>query len=99
VDPVEVERALASLPGVRAACVFGVPDEEWGEVVCAAVVPEGADVSVHVLSEAIQELREGLAPFKRPRRIAVVEALPTNATGKVDRRETARVAGPRLRPI
>jgi O-succinylbenzoic acid--CoA ligase len=99
VDPVEVERALESLPGVRAACVFGVPDEEWGEVVCAAVVPEAPDVGVNALSPAIQGLREGLAPFKLPRRIAMVEALATNATGKVDRRETARIAEPRLRPI
>jgi acyl-CoA synthetase (AMP-forming)/AMP-acid ligase II len=38
VDPVEVEQALERVPGVRQACVFGLPDPEWGEVVCAAVV-------------------------------------------------------------
>ncbi len=108
VDPVEVEQALERLPGVRQACVFGVPDEEWGEVVCAAVtVGEEAagDASGEAaerpesLDDRVAGLREVLAPFKVPRRIAVLEALPVNATGKVDRADTARRAAPLLRPV
>lgn len=101
VDPVEVEQALERLPGVREACVFGVADEEWGEVVCAALVveeeragPEGA-----ALESAVRTLRDRLAPFKLPRRLAVVESLPKNPTGKLDRPEAARLAATRLRPL
>jgi len=96
VDPVEVEQALESLPGVVQASVFGVPDEKWGEVVCAAVVAVGPTPE---LAAAVAELRGRLAPFKLPRRIARLDALPLNATGKVDRRETARQASPLLEPL
>jgi len=102
VDPVEVEHALERLPGVRQACVFGIPDEEWGEVVCAAVVAgeaAGGEAGAEALADRIAGLREVLAPFKVPRRIAVLDALPLNATGKVDRAETARQAAPLLRPV
>lgn len=101
VDPAEVERALEGLPGVAEACVFGIPDEEWGELVCAALVT-GADASGQVpeeLARGVRALSQRLASFKRPRRIALLDALPRNATGKVDRRETARRAAGRLRPL
>ncbi len=95
VDPLEVERALERMPGVKQATVFGVADDEWGAVVCAAVVPgQGFD------REAVAAaLRRDLAPFKRPRRLAVLDALPTNANGKVDRTAAARAATPRLEPL
>lgn len=96
VDPAEVEQALEALPGVVGACVFGVPDEEWGEVVAAALVVEAGSAAVR---EGLPGLETRLAPFKRPRRATILDALPTNATGKVDRRETARRATPRLRRI
>ncbi|MGK7311137.1 MAG: class I adenylate-forming enzyme family protein [Candidatus Longimicrobiales bacterium M2_2A_002] len=116
VDPVEVERAIEELPGVARACVFGVPDPEWGEVVCAAVVPEqrttgsrplsgepaatGDETAVlEALRAGVTGLRDVLAPFKLPRRVAVLDDLPLTPTGKVDRRETARQAAPRLRQL
>ncbi|NIP83608.1 MAG: 2-succinylbenzoate--CoA ligase, partial [Gemmatimonadetes bacterium] len=117
VDPVEVEQALESLPAVSAACVFGVPDEDWGEVVCAAVVlapgrrPTASDTAVANGTAAtgetgptdveadIRGLRGRLAPFKLPRRLAVLDSLPRNPTGKVDREETARRAAGRLRAL
>ena len=99
VDPVEVEQALEALPGVAEACVFGVPDEEWGERVCAAVVPAGPGVGWDELAARLGELRGRLAPFKRPRWLALLPSLPRNRTGKVDRRAVAREAGPHLRPI
>jgi acyl-CoA synthetase (AMP-forming)/AMP-acid ligase II len=90
VDPLEVERALEALPGVREACVVGVPDEEWGEVVGAAVV---VDVDFDADVEAVAAgLRDRLAPFKLPRRLAVVERLPKNALGKADREAVRRLA-------
>ncbi|MDD9801678.1 MAG: class I adenylate-forming enzyme family protein [Deltaproteobacteria bacterium] len=84
VSPLEVEAALAGAAGVRELAVIGVPDADWGELVCAVVVPEpGAKVTL----EALQAVCEGrIAGFKKPRRIAFAEALPrTAATGQVQR--------------
>jgi O-succinylbenzoic acid--CoA ligase len=82
VHPAEVERVLDSCPGVLAAGVFGVPDETWGQIVAAALVMQGEGPGERELA-AFVEAR--LAPYKRPRRIAVVGALPLTAGGKLDR--------------
>ena len=84
VQPEEVERHLEALPGVAESAVFGVPHPEWGEAVTAAVVPEPAARLEEAALRAA--LRERLAPYKVPKRILVVEALPRNAMGKVERR-------------
>ena len=82
VDAHEVEAALRAHPAVLDACVVGLPDERWGEVVGAALVGRGAEVDVDALAAWI---RERLSAAKRPRRWLVVAALPLNANGKVDR--------------
>lgn len=110
VDPAEVERALEQIPAVVHACVFGAPDPEWGEVVCAAVVaratgdgpgstPPDETAVLEAVRSGLAGLRAELAPFKLPRRAAVLPALPLNPTGKVDRRETALQAESRLRAL
>ena len=86
VDPREIEIALVRCAGVREACVFGVPDERWGQIVCAAVVlEEGAPASMASIAAHVQQV---LASHKRPRKIAVCPALLLNSTGKLDRRAT-----------
>jgi len=90
VRPAEVEAALEALPGVRAACVFGVPDERWGAVVAAALVEAGASGPGD--AEIDRALRERLAGFKIPRRMVRVPALVTAPSGKVDRAATAALA-------
>jgi acyl-CoA synthetase (AMP-forming)/AMP-acid ligase II len=64
--------------------VVGVPDPQWGEVVCAVVVPNG-DVALSLAD--VQKVSDAqLAGFKRPRRLEIVDALPrTAATGQVQR--------------
>jgi O-succinylbenzoic acid--CoA ligase len=86
VHPAEVERALAGAPGVAAACAFGVPDERWGQLVAAAIVPgERLDLaSLHAWLSA------HLPAHLRPRRLAVLDALPLLPSGKIDRRALAR---------
>lgn len=82
VYPAEVERVLEALPGIDAAAVFGLADELWGQTVAAALVapgPRPRDTDLAAL------LRERLAPHKRPRRIAWVDALPKTPAGKLDR--------------
>jgi acyl-CoA synthetase (AMP-forming)/AMP-acid ligase II len=86
--PAEVEAALVEHPAIRDAAVFGVPDEEFGEQVMAAVVLEpGALLST---ADAPEELdahcRRHLAGYKRPRAYAVVGELPREPTGKLNRR-------------
>jgi acyl-coenzyme A synthetase/AMP-(fatty) acid ligase len=72
---------LSRLPGVREVAVVGRQSAEWGETVEAFVV---GDPDVESLLElAAREL----APFKRPRAIHLVEALPRNALGKVVRNQ------------
>ena len=84
VAPVEVEQALLAHPGVADAGVLGVPDREWGEAVCALVVPGELGVAPDQLREWC---RERLPGFKAPKRIELVDALPRNAAGKLVRDE------------
>lgn len=95
VFPSEVEAALEECPGVARACAFGVPDDTWGEVVAVAIVPTGPDT----LPALAEFARARLAPHRRPRLVAVVEALETNAAGKLDRRGTRELARERLSAI
>jgi O-succinylbenzoic acid--CoA ligase len=95
VDPYEVEAALRDLPGVADACVFGVPDREWGERVAAVIVPAAEEPDRRALDAA---LRQRLAPFKRPRAIAFARELSLTPSGKVDRRAAARTFTDRLMP-
>ena len=82
VAPQEVEAWLETVPGVVSACVFSLPHTDWGEEVVAALVIDPADSSVQGLRS---RLEGGLAPHKHPKRICVLDALPLNPSGKVDR--------------
>ncbi|MFH5831108.1 class I adenylate-forming enzyme family protein [Halalkalibaculum sp. DA384] len=85
VSPYEVEEQLERLETIRRAAVTGIPDEEWGErVVAAVVVEKGAPFD----PEAIREkLEQRLIAYKIPKQILAVGELPTNRTGKVIRSE------------
>ncbi|MGY1652601.1 class I adenylate-forming enzyme family protein [Geodermatophilus sp. SYSU D01119] len=90
VSPVEVEEWLVQHPDVARAAVVGVPDERWGELVVAFVVPAaGRDPDPEDLA---RHCREGLSPFKVPRRWRVVDDLPMTASAKVQRAELRRIA-------
>jgi o-succinylbenzoate---CoA ligase len=82
VYPAEVEQVLEAFPGIRAAGVFGVPDETWGQVVAAALVVQGPPIEER---ELVAFLARRLAPHKRLRKISVVAALPQTSAGKLDR--------------
>jgi o-succinylbenzoate---CoA ligase len=85
VDPLEIEAALATIPGVRGACVFGAPDEIFGEVVTALLVINDDVRAPRTLTALKETLRERLAAFKLPRRLAIVPELPLLPSGKIDR--------------
>jgi acyl-CoA synthetase (AMP-forming)/AMP-acid ligase II len=79
--PAEIENAIYRHPGVAQVAVIGIPDERMGEVGMAFVVPRPG--AVLEPAELIAWCRGEMANFKAPRRVAVVSALPTNASGKV----------------
>ena len=82
----EVESALLRHPQVEQVAVVGLPDERYGECVCAAVVPK--DAALPTLDSLVHHCREaGLASFKVPARLFVVPALPMTASGKVRKRQ------------
>lgn len=84
VAPSEVEAALADHPAIEEVAVVGIPDPQWGEVVCAVVVLR-KDQSL-TLEQAQSHCEGRLAGFKRPRRLECVDALPrTAATQQVQR--------------
>jgi len=84
VAPVEVERALSDHPGIAEVAIVGLPDDHWGELICAVVVPRGDKVVA--LEELRAHLGGRLAPHKHPRRLEVVSELPrTAATRQVQR--------------
>ncbi len=81
VYPAEVEAVLARHPGVVEVAVVGLPSAEWGETVVAYVVGDPDLASLRELAAA------ELAPFKCPREVRLIDALPRNALGKVVRSE------------
>jgi len=79
VYPAQIELLLLEHPAVHEAAVFGLPDPEWGERVCAAVV---ADADVEELRTWLHTRVDG---SHHPKELVVVETLPRTATGKIDR--------------
>jgi acyl-CoA synthetase (AMP-forming)/AMP-acid ligase II len=83
--PIEIETALAEHPGVAQSAVVGVPDEHWGEIVRAFVTPangqapDAAGLAAHCSAR--------LARYKVPAEFVILDALPTNASGKILKRE------------
>ena len=81
--PKEVELALDDLPGVLESAVIGAPHPDMGEAVVGVLVPQPG---VRLDPEALlATLRDRLARFKQPRRLFIVDALPRNAMGKVQK--------------
>ena len=77
------QRLELRFEAVAEVAVIGVPDPQWGELVCAVVVPRGA---APALTDLQAHCEGRLAGFKKPRRVVAVDALPrTAATGQVQR--------------
>jgi long-chain acyl-CoA synthetase len=83
VYPAEVEAVIQEVAGVRAACVFGVPDAQWGEAIRAVVeAPAGHGLTPQAI---IDHVGSRIARFKRPKTVVFTEALPRAKSGEVDR--------------
>ncbi|HMG93022.1 MAG TPA: acyl-CoA synthetase [Chryseolinea sp.] len=79
ISALEIEEVLRQHPLVKDASVVGLPDDEWGEIIAAALVADGA-IDESALSNW---LRERLSKYKLPRKLLVVSDFPRNAMGKV----------------
>lgn len=88
ISPVEIENHLLALPEIFDAVVFGVPNEEWGQVVAALVVWAGQEVD---FTEIKLKLRHALPGFKVPEIWMAVDEIPRNDIGKPLRREAVRM--------
>ena len=86
---IEVEQVFAEHDALRESAVFGVPDEHWGERVCAAVVRR-RDASSVDADELTEFCRARLAGFKVPKRIDFVDELPRLGSGKIDKTSLRR---------
>lgn len=90
----EVEDVLSTHAGVEAVAVVGVPDEYWGEAICAVVVARaGARPSAESL---IGHVRSSLTAFKRPRHVLFIDTLPMTSNGKVAKDAVRRYARERV---
>ena len=86
VHPGEVEAVLERHPAIALACVFGVADPTWGQIIACAIVPRGAPPE---LDDLASFLARELPSYKRPRQIQIASELPVGTTGKPDRRAAA----------
>lgn len=85
--PAEVEAVLAGHPAVADVAVFGIPDDEWGEQVKAAVeLADGVEPSGALVEELLSFCRANLAHYKCPRSVDIEPELPRFPTGKLHTR-------------
>ncbi len=88
IGPLEVENAVLEHPAVQSCAVVGSPDAERGEIVKAFIVLREGVAPSDALARAIQDhVKSVTAPYKYPRAIAFIGALPMTLTGKIRRRE------------
>ncbi|KAL0038994.1 hypothetical protein WJX77_004453 [Trebouxia sp. C0004] len=87
ISPIEVDGVLMSHPLVAEAVAFGCPDEKYGEIVAAAIVPNKPVSDTAAFAKDIQkQAGQKMAAFKVPVRIFITKQLPKTATGKIQRR-------------
>lgn len=92
--PAEVENVLSEHEDLLDSAVLGLPDPEWGEVVCAAIVLKPGRTRAE--QEISAFVRERVASYKRPRHIVFVDHLPRNSGNKVVKAELAAAVAARL---
>jgi fatty-acyl-CoA synthase len=87
--PAEIENAIRHFPAVLDVAVVGLPDEEYGETVCAAVVLRTGMTATK--EEILSYVLQRLASYKKPKYIVFVEGFPIKNSTKVDKNELAKI--------
>jgi len=89
ISALEIEEVLRQHPKIKDCAVVGLDDEEWGEVVAAALMLHPSDaLDISALSVW---LKERLPPYRLPRKFLLVHELPRNAMGKVPKNEVKKL--------
>jgi acyl-coenzyme A synthetase/AMP-(fatty) acid ligase len=92
IAPREIEELLVAFPEVERAAVVGLPDERLGETMCACVVlAPGESLDFDTMVSRLRT--KGLATFKLPQRLELLDALPTTASGKIQKHEIVKALG------
>ena len=81
--PAEVENVILAHAAVNEVAVIGLPDEKWGETVCAVVASSEGDLDEQAI---ISHCEEKLSRYKLPRKVIFVETIPRNPSGKILKR-------------
>jgi non-ribosomal peptide synthetase component E (peptide arylation enzyme) len=93
IAPREIEEMLVAFPEIERAAVIGLPDVRLGERMCACVVLRpGRALDLETVVERLTGA--GLATYKLPERLEIVDALPATASGKIQKHELVRIFGP-----
>ncbi|KAK7294210.1 hypothetical protein RJT34_17097 [Clitoria ternatea] len=95
----EIESVIIEHPAVSECCVLGLPDKDYGEIVCAIIVPEDGvkrkrdeeSKPVLTLEELTTWAKDKIAPYKIPTRLILWDELPRNAMGKVNKKELKKL--------
>ncbi|KEH28755.1 fatty acyl-CoA synthetase family protein [Medicago truncatula] len=91
----EIESVILEHPTVSECCVLGLPDKDYGEIVCAIIVPKEKQDKESKPPLSLEELsnwaKNKLAPYKIPTQLIVWETLPRNAMGKVNKKELKKL--------
>lgn len=84
ISALDIENVVLAHPDIAECAVLGLPDDALGEVITAVVVARSGSIS----AEAVREFcRDKLAPYQVPRQVEVVDSIPRNAMGKVNKKE------------
>jgi len=90
----EIEAALLEHPDIAECCVLGLPDTDYGEIICAVMVLKSEAQKTTAFSKPVFTIKdlhrwakERIAPYKIPERLHIWESIPRNAMGKVNKKE------------
>lgn len=91
ISALEIEEALRKNDAIEDCAVVGIPDDEWGELIVAAIVVN--DVAIDLI-ELNKWIRQIIAPYKTPRKYLLLNELPRNAMGKVTKNDVKKLFQP-----
>lgn len=88
VNPIEVEKAILHIVGIRDVCVFAKQDKTWGQIVACAIVKEDNFINEKMIKEI---LKQQLAGYKIPKQFFFTDTLPRTSLGKLEREKIKKM--------